>query len=186
MTLIFFKRAYLRPDDYQKTVFDVDYDRLQRIGVDVLFIDVDNTLIPYDETLPDSRTLELLDGLKKRGFRTVLISNNHEPRVRMFADACGLPFVHGAKKPFRSGFQRAEALAGNPDPSRVAVVGDQFMTDVYGGKRMGYRVVVVDAIKRKTEKWYTRLNRRLERLALADLHRSEPGFFEGLHLGEKR
>lgn len=186
MTLIFFKRAYLRPDDYQKTVFDVDYHRLKKIGVDVLFIDVDNTLVPYDETIPGARTLDLLDGLQKLGFRVILISNNHEPRVRAFADACGLPFVFGAKKPFRSGFRRAEALAGTSDPSRIGVIGDQFMTDLYGGKRMGYRVVVVDAIKRKTEKWYTRLNRRLERMALADLHRSDPGFYDGLHLGEKR
>ncbi|MDP3131255.1 MAG: YqeG family HAD IIIA-type phosphatase, partial [Bacillota bacterium] len=180
MTPIFFKRAYFRPDDYQKTVFDVDYDHLRKIGIDVLFIDVDNTLVSYDETIPGSRTLELLDGLKKSGFRVILISNNHEPRVRTFADACGLPFVHGAKKPFRCGFRRAEALAGGPDPSRVAVLGDQFMTDVYGGKRMGYRVVVVDAIKRKTEKWYTKVNRRIERLALADLHRSDPDFYDGL------
>ncbi len=186
MTPIFFKRAYLRPDDYQKTVFDVDYDRLKKTGVDVLFIDVDNTLVPYDETLPGPRILGLLANLRKQGFRVVLISNNHEPRVRTFADACGLPFVSSAKKPFKAGFLRAEALAGKPNAARIAVVGDQFMTDVYGGKRMGYRVVVVDAIKRKTEKWYTRLNRRLERQALADLHRSDPDFYDGLHLGEKR
>lgn len=186
MTLIFFKRAYLRPDDYQKTVFDVDYDRLKKSGIDVLFIDVDNTLVPYDENLPGPRILGLLENLRAKGFRVVLISNNHEPRVRTFANACGLPFVFGAKKPFRSGFRRAEALAGCPMPTRIAVIGDQFMTDVYGGKRMGYRVIVVDAIKRKTEKWYTRLNRRLERLALADLHRSDPDFYDGLHLGEKR
>ena len=50
MALIFFKRAYFRPDDYRKTVFDIDYDHWKEAEVRVLFIDVDNTLVPYDET----------------------------------------------------------------------------------------------------------------------------------------
>ncbi|MFA5005977.1 MAG: YqeG family HAD IIIA-type phosphatase [Candidatus Izemoplasmatales bacterium] len=185
MALIFFKRAYFRPDDYRRTVFDIDYDHWQETGVRVLFIDVDNTLVPYDETVPGPATAALLKRLSA-SFRIVLISNNHEPRVRTFAQAVGLPYVHGAKKPFRSGFRRAEALAGRPDRNAVLVVGDQFMTDVYGGKRMGYRVVVVDAIKRKTERWFTRINRTLERRALADLKRADSAFHDGLHLGEKR
>lgn len=185
MALIFFKRAYFRPDDYRKTVFDIDYDHWKEAGVRVLFIDVDNTLVPYDETVPDAKTAALLARLSE-SFRIVLISNNHEPRVRVFAEAVGLPFVYGAKKPLRGGFRRAEALAGRPDRASVLVVGDQFMTDVYGGRRMGYRVVVVDAIKRKTERWFTRINRKLERRALADLKRADPAFHEALHLGEKR
>jgi len=186
MALIFFKRAYFRPDDYRKTVTDVDYDRLKIAGVDVLFIDVDNTLVPYDESVPGPAIASLLADLGRKGFTVILISNNHEPRVRVFAEAVGLPYVHGAKKPFGSGFRKAARLAGNPARERICVIGDQFMTDVYGAKRMGYRVVVVDAIKRKTEKWFTRINRKLERLALDDLRQTDPGFFEGLHLGEKR
>jgi len=185
MALMFFRRAYFRPDEYRKTVFDIDYDRLREAGVTTLFVDVDNTLVPYDETVPAPATAALLTRLATL-FKIVLISNNHEPRVRVFAAAVGLSFVHDAKKPFAGGFRRAEALAGRPDPHSVLVIGDQFMTDVYGARRMGYRVIVVDAIKRKTEKWFTRINRKLERKVLADLKRDDPAFYDGMHLGEKR
>jgi HAD superfamily phosphatase (TIGR01668 family) len=186
MRPIFIKRTYFRPDDYRRTVAEIDYDRLHESGVDVLFIDIDNTLVPYDEVVPDAKTATLLSNLERRGFTIVLISNNHRPRVGTFAHAAGLPAVANARKPFRCGFLRAERLAGNPRRDRICVIGDQFMTDVLGGKRMGYRVIVVDAIKRKTEKWFTRINRKLEHQVLADLHEKDPVFFDAMHLGEKR
>jgi len=60
------------------------------------------------------------------------------------------------------------------------------MTDVLGGKRMGFYVIVVDAIKRKSEKWYTKFNRRLEKRILIRLRRTDREFFDRLNLHEKR
>ncbi len=60
------------------------------------------------------------------------------------------------------------------------------MTDVWGGKRLGFKVIVVDAIKRRIEKWYTRLNRRMEKRILARLKRIRRTIYEKLKLDEKR
>jgi len=66
------------------------------------------------------------------------------------------------------------------------LIGDQFMTDVLGGKRRGYRVIVVDAILRKTEKWFTRINRKLEERVLKMLAHVDSEWFHRLKLEEKR
>ncbi len=186
MALMFFKRAYFRPDDYRKSVSDIDYDRLKSQGVDILFIDLDNTLAPYDESLPSIWAMALLKRLLTAGFTIVLISNNHEARVKRFAAAVGLPYIYSAKKPFGFGYRRAEKRLGRPDRSRICVIGDQLMTDVYGAKRLGYRAILVDALKRKTEKWFTRINRVLEQKALADMQKADPAWFAEMKLAEKR
>jgi hypothetical protein len=174
------------PDDYQKTIFDIDYDRMRALGIQTLLMDLDNTVLPYDEALPGSKVLDLFGSLKKKGFSVVVISNNHEPRVKTFAQAVGCPYVHSAKKPFPWGFRRALRLVSHGDPAEVCVIGDQVMTDVWGGKRLGFRVVLVDALKRGSEKWFTRLNRRWERMALKSIEKRYPDLYESLRLAEKR
>jgi predicted HAD superfamily phosphohydrolase YqeG len=51
---------------------------------------------------------------------------------------------------------------------------------------MGFHVVVVDAINRTNEKWFTRLNRIMEKRVLRQIQRRNPRLFEQLHLNEKR
>ncbi len=174
------------PDDYQKTIFDIDYRLMYSLGIRTLLIDLDNTVLPYDEALPGSAILDLFQSLSKQGFSVVVISNNHEPRVKTFAQAVGCPYVHSAKKPFPWGFRRALRLVPPVLPAAVCVIGDQVMTDVWGGKRLGFRVVLVDALKRNSEKWYTRLNRRWEQLALKSIEKRYPDLYDSLRLAEKR
>jgi HAD superfamily phosphatase (TIGR01668 family) len=180
------KKSYFIPDDYQKTVFDIDYDRLAASGVKTLLIDLDNTLLPYDVSDPDELTVSLFDVLRTKGFRIVVISNNHEPRVKHYAALVKCPYVFGARKPFAGGFKKGARLAGTVNPLEVCVIGDQFMTDVWGGKRLGYRVIVVDALKRSTEKWFTKMNRKMEKRVISRIRKENPELYDQLHLAEKR
>lgn len=186
MIELLFRKKYFYPDDYKKTVFDIDFLSLKKIGIENIFIDLDNTLIPYDINTADEKTLNLFNMLHEIGFNVFIISNNKKERVKLFADAVKSRYVYSAQKPFKSGFRRALRKVGHPDPKTVCLIGDQFMTDVLGGKRMGFYVIVVDAIKRKTEKWYTKFNRHFERNILKRLRRNDPDFYNRLKLQEKR
>jgi HAD superfamily phosphatase (TIGR01668 family) len=186
MIELLFKKKYFYPDDYKKTVFDINFEDLKKIGIENIFIDLDNTLIPYDIHTADERTLILFDKLHKLGFQVFIISNNKKGRVKLFADMVKSRYVYNAQKPFKSGFRRALKKVGYPKPETVCLIGDQFMTDVLGGKRMGFYVIVVDAIKRKSEKWYTKYNRHLEKKILQRLRRTDQDFYERLKLQEKR
>jgi len=67
----------------------------------------------------------------------------------------------------------------------VMVIGDQVMTDIYGAKRMGFHAILVDAINRETERWYTRINRWFERLTLKRIERKDPDYYHRLNLEKK-
>lgn len=181
-----FRNECFYPDDYQKTVYDVNYPDLKKKGIKLILIDLDNTLIPYDESEPNEKIYILFRQIETLGFKTVIISNNHFPRVKHFSDLLNTPFVASAKKPLKSGFKKALLTYPEINKEQVCVIGDQFMTDVLGAKRSGLMVIVVDAIKRKAEKWFTRINRRLEKRVLSRMKKYHNSYYQQLHLNEKR
>jgi len=182
----FLKRKYFYPNQYVKTIFDIDFARLKDQGIQYLLVDLDNTLIPYDETIANERIKNLFESLNNHGFKVLIISNNKEERVKIFSEDLDVQYIYSAKKPLKTGFKKAMRILGYPSHSEVALIGDQFMTDVYGGNRMGFYTIVVDAIKRKSEKWYTKFNRRLEQRVLKRLKRTDPSYYQKLKLEEKR
>jgi hypothetical protein len=181
-----FKCKAFYPFLYRKTVFDIDYQALRNEGVKLLMIDLDNTLIPYDESQPNDRIRKLFKELKELGFKVVIISNNHLDRVEAFANDLSVLFIASAKKPLKSGFLKAHSLYPEIKNTEVVVIGDQFMTDVLGGNRCSYKVIVVDAIKRNAEKWYTRINRKLEKRVLSRIKKLDLPFYQRHRLDEKR
>ena len=74
---------YFFPDRYIASTYVIDFEKLYEKGVRGLIFDIDNTLVPHGAPA-DKRAVELFTRLKKIGFRCCLISNNQEPRVKMF------------------------------------------------------------------------------------------------------
>ncbi len=186
MVELFFRKKHFYPNDYKKTVFDVDFHQLWENNIRIVMLDLDNTLIPYDETEATEELFTLFEQLKQIGFRVYIISNNKKGRVKAFAKQVGVRYVYSARKPFRLGFRMAIKHAEYPDPATVCLIGDQFMTDVLGGRRMGFRVIVVDTLKRSGEKWFTKISKYLERRILQRLKRTDPDFYYNMKLDEKR
>jgi len=186
MLELFFKRKYFYPDDYQKTVYDINFKKLLEDNIRIIMLDLDNTLIPYDEDDPTKKIDSLFKDLKQLGFDVYIISNNQKGRVKSFAKQVGVRYVYSARKPFRLGFKRAIHYANYPNPNTVCLIGDQFMTDVLGGKRMNFKVIVVDTLKRHGEKWFTKFSKYLEKRILDRLRRTDPDFYFKMKLDEKR
>lgn len=80
--------------------------------------------------------------------------------MEVFCAPLGVRFVGGARKPLKRGYLKAAAMLGLP-ADRVAVVGDQIFTDVWGAKRCGMTAIIVDPFNLKGNKFY-RLRRALE------------------------
>lgn len=150
------------PYDCKKTVYDIDYQQLYDEGRRVILLDIDNTLVPHDVKLPDEKLKILINSILEIGFKIIFISNNHKKRVKLFADAFNLPFVNSAKKPFKGGYKKAIKLSGETNLKKIISIGDQVMTDVYGCNRIGIDVILVDTLKLINERWYTKLNRKIE------------------------
>lgn len=154
----------LRPDEYRRSVFAIDFDRLKARGIRAIVTDLDNTLVPWNEPHPPEALADWLRAAQEH-FAVCICSNNSGSRVREFADKLNIPFISGATKPRRTGFRRAMERLG-VGPSETAVVGDQIFTDVLGGKRSGAYTILVQPIEPQ-EFFLTRhLTRPVERAVL--------------------
>lgn len=158
----------LLPHQLVGTVFDIDLASLASMGVRGIITDLDNTLVSARTPLATPELIAWLDKVKSLGFQVVILSNNNLTRVAKFAEPLGIPFIPAARKPFNKAFKQALSLLGLKAEQAV-VVGDQMMTDVLGGRRMGLHTILVTPIARAEEGWGTRMNRRVEKIALSRL-----------------
>jgi HAD superfamily phosphatase (TIGR01668 family) len=154
----------MAPDLYYSSVHAIDLDALWADGVRALLLDLDNTLLPRDTNVVPDSLKAWVAGLKARGFRVCLLSNNWHERARVVAGQLGLPIVDHAVKPVPFAFLRALSRA-HARPREAAVVGDQLFTDILGGKLLGMRTVLVRPLS-ATDLTHTLLLRRLEAIVL--------------------
>ena len=161
----------LIPKQRVRTVHEINLDELKQMGIKGILTDLDNTLIGAKEPNATPELTEWLARVQHLGFKVVVISNNHELRVRTFAQPLRLPFVHKARKPLASSFHRALSTM-SLTASETAVIGDQMMTDILGGNRIGLYTIWVNPIAMADESWFTRhINRNLERFFLSRLRK---------------
>ncbi|ASS66098.1 MULTISPECIES: YqeG family HAD IIIA-type phosphatase [Paenibacillus] len=153
-----------------KSIYEIDLDLLKEKGVRGIITDLDNTLVGARIALATPELIAWLDRVRELGFQVVVVSNNHETRVSRFAEPLAIPFIHAARKPSTQAFRKALAVLGL-EAEQTVVVGDQMMTDVLGGKRMGLYTILVAPISPADEGFGTRINRLLERIALSRLRR---------------
>ncbi|UUZ85450.1 YqeG family HAD IIIA-type phosphatase [Paenibacillus sp. P26] len=152
------------------TIFDIDLNGLWKQGYRGIITDLDNTLVGAKAPLA---TPELIDWLKvvgQIGFQVVIVSNNREARVTAFAEPLSLPFIYRARKPTNVSFRKALHMM-ELKPEQTVVIGDQMLTDVLGGNRMGLFTILVKPISLADEGFFTKVNRRLEKAALTIMKR---------------
>ena len=156
-----FKTFY--PDQYLASTYVIDFEKLYKEGFRGLIFDIDNTLVPHNAPA-DDRAIALFERLKSIGYRRCLISNNQEPRVKMFNEKIQVDYVYNAHKPSTKNYIRAMEIMGT-DRSNTIFIGDQLFTDVWGAKRAGIPNILVKPIHPKEEIQIV-LKRYLEKIVL--------------------
>lgn len=157
------------PDRYVASTYVIDFEKLYEEGIRGLIFDIDNTLVPHGAPA-DERAIALFERLKKIGFKCCLISNNQEPRVKMFNEKIQVDYVYNAHKPSTKNYIKAMEIMGTDTKSSV-FIGDQLFTDVWGAKRAGIPNILVKPIHPKEEIQIV-LKRRLEKIVLYYYKRS--------------
>lgn len=148
------------PHVFLPDVTGITPDLLQELGVSGLLLDIDGTLMQTRDAMPTQAVLDWLEEMRRAGVALYILSNNrHQDRVRAFAQAVELPWRNLAKKPFLSDFRQAAAELGLP-PERLALVGDQIFTDMWGARRFGCKGILVESSD--TYLWYFGLRRLAE------------------------
>ena len=80
---------WLTPDAMFRTYDEITPAYLRSLGVRAVLADIDNTLAPYEQALPDARTLAWAAELRAAGIGLALISNNDRARVETFSRSLG-------------------------------------------------------------------------------------------------
>lgn len=145
------------------STYIIDFEKLYEKGIRGLIFDIDNTLVPHGDPA-DQRAVDLFERLKAIGFECCLISNNQEPRVRMFNEKIQVNYVYNAHKPSVKNYFKAMGIMGT-DQSNTVFIGDQLFTDVWGAKRSGIHNILVKPIYPKEEIQIV-LKRYLEKVVL--------------------
>ena len=151
------------PDQYLASTYVIDFEKLYEKGFRGLIFDIDNTLVPHNAPA-DDRAVALFERLKRIGYRCCLISNNQEPRVKMFNEKIQVDYVYNAHKPSTKNYIRAMEIMGT-DRSNTLFIGDQLFTDVWGAKRAGIPNILVKPLHPKEEIQIV-LKRYLEKIVL--------------------
>ena len=151
------------PDEYVASTYVIPFEKLYEEGYRGVIFDIDNTLVPHGAPA-DERAVKLFRKLENIGFSSCLISNNQEPRVKMFNKDIGTNYIFNAHKPSTKNYVRAMEIMGT-DKTNTVFVGDQLFTDVWGAKRAGIHNILVKPIHPREEIQIV-LKRYLEKIVL--------------------
>ena len=155
--------SFLFPGEYLDSTYVIDFDKLYKEGYRAVIFDVDNTLVPHGAPA-DERAISLFAHLKELGYSCMLLSNNKEPRVKMFNDAVHVNYIYKANKPSPKNYRKAMEIMGSITENTL-FVGDQIFTDVMGANITGIRTILVKPIHPKEEIQIV-LKRKLEKIVL--------------------
>ncbi len=153
------------PDEIIPRLENIDQQALLARGIKGLLIDVDNTLVNWrGHRIPKQRVKWL--NRAKDNFAICLLSNSITARrLRHLGKVLALPYVGRwgwGRKPFGGGYREAIQRTGVA-PAETAMIGDQLLTDIFGGNRLGMHTIMVHTLS-DSEFFITRVNRWIEAL----------------------
>jgi HAD superfamily phosphatase (TIGR01668 family) len=154
----------LRPDLRVPAITDIVVADLMQQGYRALLLDLDNTLLPWQNwDVPESSKQWILDA-KQLGMKVCIVSNTHHPRrLNQISDELGIQSIARALKPRAHGFRRAAEMMGC-ELSASVVIGDQLFTDILGGNLAGSHTILVNPMHPR-EFIGTKISRGLEWIA---------------------
>ncbi|MCM1328145.1 MAG: hypothetical protein NC253_01775 [Ruminococcus sp.] len=130
------------PDVYQKSIFDIEFDRLKENGIKFLSFDIDDTIIGLENrfSVPEE-TKDFFNNLKK-DFTVILFSNGSHKRVEFVGRELGVKGIARACKPDIEAFKKMQAQFGFAK-SEMAHIGNNLIDDARGGNAFGIITCIV-------------------------------------------
>ncbi len=150
-----------KPDLFLERVTDITPEMLKKLNIKGLLLDVDNTLSTHHGMVLTDGLLEWIAEMQSAGIELLVFSNSKERRVKPFAKKIGLPYISLGLKPLPFGYFRGAKRLGLK-PKNIALVGDQFFTDLLGAKLTGTKIILLKPILLE-DKLSFKIRRNLER-----------------------
>ena len=153
------------PDIYQKSIYTIDYDKLYQSGIRFLLYDLDNTIACVKVKKITPKLKKLFNELQKKGFKVIIFSNAFKKRIKPFSDGLNIEYNSRSGKPRSKNFIKIMKKY-NFENYQTALIGDQLLTDVKGGNKVGITTILINPISSK-ELIFTKINRIFEKNSLS-------------------
>ena len=132
------------PYEYVDSVFVLDYGKIFRKSFRGIIFDIDMTLVPHGEdSTPEVDAL--FEEIHACGLKTLLLTNNDEPRVKRFVKNIDTLYICDAEKPNPKNYLKAVELLGIKKEETI-FVGDQIFIDIFGANKSDIANVLVNYV----------------------------------------
>lgn len=138
----------IKPDMTVNQVGELTVSEIERLkqqyGIEGIIVDVDDTLRTEMKKLPKCNR-EWIESLKGR-IKITILSNGRDSSVEEYFQSHEIDYIGFARKPLKRNFLKAcEKM--NLTPDQVLVVGNGLLPDIYGGKRVNMKTVLVKQVE---------------------------------------
>ncbi|MEG1066583.1 MAG: YqeG family HAD IIIA-type phosphatase [Erysipelotrichaceae bacterium] len=157
-----------KPDMYIKSYKDLNIELLEEQHIKLIICDIDNTLAPHNIDTASEEAISFINMIVERGIKLVLVSNNTNKRVTRFTKSTNIKAYSFAMKHTYKQILSDYALTSN----QVAILGDQLLTDVLGGKLMGFKCILTTPLVKQDISW-TKLLRVVENIIYNKLEKKK-------------
>lgn len=159
------------PDLYVKSIYYVDYQKLKERGIKCILFDLDNTVAPLSLKKPNKKIKDLFFKLKDMGFKVIIFSNSNKKRLKPFKDELEVDCAFNCKKPMQKKFKLILKEFKYKE-SEVVIIGDNIITDVLGGNKIGITTILINPLSTKERK-ITKISRIYEKFIIRRLSKKE-------------
>lgn len=152
-----------KPTMYRKSIHDINYKKLKKMGIRCLVFDLDNTLGLIANKKCPKKTKKLIKKLQD-DFLVLVCSNNHRKRLEPYLKDLGVGGVSLSFKPMTRGLRK---IKKNHKllKKEMCIIGDQILTDIVAGKRFKIMTILVDPLGDRDLK-ITKLSRTIEKFII--------------------
>ena len=159
------------PDAYVKSIYYIDYEKLKEKGIKCILFDLDNTIVPLSIEKPNKKIKDFFKKLKELGFKIIIFSNSSKSRLKPFKEDLEVDCAFSCKKPMRKKFDLI-IKEYKYMISEIVIIGDNILTDILGGNKVGITTILVNPISNK-EKMTTKISRIYEKKIINKLGKKE-------------
>lgn len=153
------------PKSYFNNILEINEQFLAKNNIKAILLDIDNTLLDTKNNVVEGLE-EWVKNLKKQNIKFCILSNtNSKKKAEKIATMLEIPYIYFAKKPLKSGFNKAKKILQITDGSKIAVIGDQVLTDILGANRCNMYSILVAPLS-KEDIFITKFNRLIEKQLL--------------------
>lgn len=136
------------PNMYEESFYTIDIEYLLKNNIDKLIIDIDGTILKVDDTNVPKSLKQQIKKIKDHKIDICLVSNNGLDRVLPVAKELDVNYIAKANKPLKEAFDKALEILKVSDKNKVAMIGDQMMSDIKGANEYGIYSILVKPISK--------------------------------------